>query len=93
LGNSWNTITSAPKILTSFSDEDMFNSTAEEINSRYSKDQSNREEKRTKWLEELEEWAPEMIDESEHLKTVTKFLDSMIKKHPGQKIVVILQYL
>lgn len=54
--------------------EDIANTTAANLNNLYLADDSSAQEKRKKWLQDLEEWTKEMFDGSPHLVVLTEFL-------------------
>lgn len=73
--------------------EDIANSTADELNHKYTAEDPNAAEKRRNWLVELNEWTPDVFDESPHVIALTGFLAYMVDKCPESKLVVMSQYL
>lgn len=73
--------------------EDLANSTAAELNQKHTVADPNAAEKRSKWLNDLSDWSPEIFDESPHVQKFSGFLAYMVKDHPEHKLVVMSQYL
>lgn len=73
--------------------EDLSNSTAEGLRAKYVVDALSAAELRKNWLKEVDEWTPDIFDESPHLTTMASLLNDIAKTSSGEKILVVSQYL